>query len=550
MREPQFTRVDALVGMVLCRLCALTRHPGSRPLDGYRSAFGGIRVAAIRNRSHQLGRSLLSDVRPADVLIHDPAPTTQQLFESLAARSVAVAVYKGSSRLAGSLAGEGDLDLVVAPDDLEALQDIVQALGGIRAFPSRFYDNAMPARQDWFLPLAGGRILHLDIASPIMVGRKFCKAYRLSHGASFREAAVPAVSVEDEAKFALARLAFNVRDSLARKPVQCPADLCRLLDAILPPGSNRPVWRWHEAEESADCTFRRSGMAIAIERRSLAAIRRAVRRANHASAFAPIRDWLVHTSRRAANALVTRMARLMSGSTMGKRHLRVGTIIALIGPDGVGKSTQSAALARHFGKKLACRAIYLGSNDGSWMRIRHKLALGRRRGASRKPGTSRSIRKRGWLHVHGSALWRLVIALQRRRAMRQALRMARRGAIAVADRWPQTLEPGLLDGPSVRPPDGFRLAHYIWTIEQRIYRSIERHKPGLTIHLDCDFATSHRRKPDDISAAAFAARLALMERMRRADERIVTVDARRSQDQVFADLCGEAWRHLNAINRT
>lgn len=484
------------------------------------------------------------------------AGAASRLFAALAARPIRFAVYKNAAHIAEGLAGTRDLDLWVAPEDAHAFAATIRAHGGIRAYASRFHDNAIPSRSDWLLPLESGAILHLDVASPVMVGRKFCKPYRLSLTGGPRDGEVPTVSAEDAARIALARMAFAARTDLPRTglprtTIRCSGETAAILAELLPRDANKAIWHWREGQESAACVFLREGATLGIEARSLAAIRRALRRANGAPAFAPLRDLVVHSARRTANALFMRLARMTRSTVRGRRRLATGTIIALIGPDGVGKSTQSAALAQHFGQKVASRAVYMGSNDGSWMRVRRKLALGRRRDRNRTEpsGSSSGPRQRGWLHAHGSALWRLIIAFQRRRALHSAQKLARGGAIAIADRWPQTIAFGLMDGPSQPPPRAFALAHALWRIERRLYAGIEGARPDLTIHLDCDFATSNRRKPGDISAEAFAARIALMERMRADDPAIVTIDARRSQAEVFADLCRAAWEHLAAIER-
>ena len=486
-------------------------------------------------------------------MIHKSPHSATHVFESFAANSADAALYKNIANLKAGLAGACDLDLLIPPEHLPACEAVLRQHGGVRAVPSRFYDNAIASRRDWFVPLTDGTVLHLDIASPVVVGRKFAKTYRLSCGADRRAGIIPLVATEDEARFALARLAFNAPGWWPIGAVPCPADLAALLEPLLPPGDAHPTWQWREAEHSAACRFHRSGSTMMIERTSLAAIRKAVRSANRAGPFAPVSDAIRHTFRRAAHALVRRAGRVLAGSAIGKRHLSAGTIIALIGPDGVGKSTQSADLARHFGQRLASCPIYLGSNDGSWMRLRRKLAVPRKQRSADRPSPSsdplRRVSERRFMHAHASALWRLVIALQRLRALSKALRLARSGVIVIADRWPQILEPGLLDGPSVQPPARYPFAQALWRAEQRIYRALASHRPGLMIHLDCDFATSNRRKPGDISAEAFAARLDLMARMRAADDAIVVVDARQSREQVCAAIQRKAWRHLNAINQ-
>jgi thymidylate kinase len=70
---------------------------------------------------------------------------------------------------------------------------------------------------------------------------------------------------------------------------------------------------------------------------------------------------------------------------------------------------------------------------------------------------------------------------------------------------------------------------------------MESHKPTLTIHLDCDFATSHARKPGDIMEEDFDRRIELMQEMRRRDPDVVVVDARRDKDAVAADLARHVW---------
>ncbi|MHA6332683.1 P-loop NTPase family protein [Qipengyuania sp. CAU 1752] len=467
--------------------------------------------------------------------------------------SVPVAVYKNTRHLPEGLAGRLDIDLLARTQDMSALQSMLLDAGAIRAFPHPLYDNALAGREDWYLLDANETVLHLDIADSVKVGPKFCKAYRIadidpskSHPRAIAgHGDMPILPAGEEARLALARLAFRNPGSLFQKEVECREAIIASLD----PFSRTAALSWRLGDQHIVCRIRRSEEGIFVYRRSLAAIRRAIRAANETSRFGALRHIMQHAGRRIRFGLWRRATRLAGGSNATKRRLRTGAVIALIGPDGVGKSTQSREIAKFLGRRFRCASIYLGSNDGGWMRVRQRLPFFRKQVVSDESSGANQADRRSWLHAHLSALWRLLIACNRFIAQRRSLRLAARGVIVIADRWPQDLEAGILDGPSVAPSARMPIARLIWSAERRIYASMAAQNPSLAIHLDCDFETSHQRKPGDIAPAAFASRIALMERMRRADPQVVTVDARQAQDQVFADLLEVSWNHLAAINR-
>ncbi|NNC60531.1 MAG: hypothetical protein HKO05_11140 [Erythrobacter sp.] len=464
-----------------------------------------------------------------------------------------VAVYKNTRHLPEGLAGNLDINLLVRRQDMPALQSILLDAGAIRAFPHPLYDNALAGREDWYLLDANETVLHLDIADSVKVGPKFCKAYRIadvdpsrSHPRAIAgHGDVPILPAGEEARLALARLAFRSPGSLFQKEIECREAIVASLDH----SSRTAALPWRLDDQHIVCRIRRSDDGILVYRRSLAAIRRAIRAANGTNRYDALRHRMLHAVRRLRFALWQRTARLVGGPNATRRRLRTGAVIALIGPDGVGKSTQSRELAGFLGHRFRCVSIYLGSNDGGWMRVRQRLPFFQKEiAADGSSGTSRAA-QRSWFHAHLSALWRLLIAGNRFVAQRRALRLAAKGVIVIADRWPQDLEAGILDGPSVAPSRRMPIARLIWSVEQRVYALMAAQKPSLSIHLDCDFETSHQRKPGDIAPAAFASRIALMERMRRADPQVVSVDARRIQDDVFADLLDASWNHLSALNR-
>ena len=225
--------------------------------------------------------------------------------------------------------------------------------------------------------------------------------------------------------------------------------------------------------------------------------------------------------------------------------------MALIGPDGVGKSSQTARLISLFRQNFKCTAIYLGSGDGGWKLRRMAKRLFRKwRGTVPRTGSGakgpRVHKEYGTNHSVWTGLSGLVAALERYVSLRRAVRLARSGSIVICDRWPQNVLPGLFDGPLRLDPDASWAVRLMSRVERGVYRKMEKYKPNLTIHMVSDFDTSSARKPGDRMRADFDQRLALMQEMRVLDPAIVTVDASKRFDEVTGDLRSCIIRSLEA----
>jgi len=480
------------------------------------------------------------------------------LFGQLRQDGVRIGVYKNTAQIEAGLRGETDLDLLAARDDADAMRRTLRQCGGVPAQPGRFHDNTGANREDWFVPLGDCRFLHLDIAIGITIGPKYRKRYRVFDYADVRDwqtlqaadgVRLSCVSPQDELRIALLRSVFQpVSDNQIE---QAGED-----DAALQP----LPYRIGAEQFSCKPVATPSGPSLTeSDRRKM---RKAVRRqASSLNGSNAIADWSIHTWRRALNALSTRMTAMRTGSSRTRRSLQPqGIIAALIGPDGVGKSTQAARLQAIFGRKFRCASVYLGSNDGSWTQLRRRIGgkVARKKSSiiespSKQKPSGKSSNGRSWAHATGSAVWRLLVAIQRLTNLHRARRLAASGALVICDRWPQTIAPGMLDGPALPPPPNRRLARLISRAEHALYRRMERYSPDLSIHLDCDFATSYARKPGDIEEADFEKRLDLMQQMRQRNagdgavgaSRIAVVDARQELDEVSADLCRHIWAALS-----
>lgn len=496
-------------------------------------------------------------VQMRDTADKSALPVLRKVLDRLSAGQVRFGVFKNVAALDAAAAGAGDFDVIVAAEDTDQFGAVMDEFRAVRGVCSPLYDNAVPGRQDWFIPDASGRYLHLDVSFGLQVGPKFNKRYRaLEYGDitqwqdhAVADVVLPVASTPEQARIALLRSCFRLKAGPLSGWTRVDSATRSLLDAAFPGDTALPTFAYRLGSAQATCPIRRAGGQFEVESKSIRQLRTAIR-AHGGGLFdrmlGPITDRLIHYARKSAFALASRLTANTPDRNVSKRFIQPkGAVVALIGPDGVGKSTQAARLRGTFKRKFRCSAVYMGSNDGAWMALRGRLRkrLARTRGKKSDPAIRRESDKAklSYGKVLGKGVWRLIIAIQRNAALKRCQRLTDRGVIVIADRWPQALRQGYLDGPSVPPPDHMKLPCWLWGIENRIYLRMAAHKPSLTVHLDCDYATSNARKPDDISADDFEHRVTLMREMRDRDPAIKVVDARQDMDAVTADLIGWVW---------
>lgn len=216
-------------------------------------------------------------------------------------------------------------------------------------------------------------------------------------------------------------------------------------------------------------------------------------------------------------------------------------VVALVGPDGVGKTSQTAELTRTLGRQFKCTAVYLGSGEGGWALrriVKRQFLKLRARRVRTGPAASPSAPRREFYTNHSvfTALSGMAVAVERYVTFRRAMRLASSGSIVISDRWPQNIEPGLFDGPLQLVPSASALVRLLSRFELGLYRRMQTRSPDLMIHLVTDYETSNARKPGDRSRSQFDRRMALMQEMRTKDPTIKIVDARKEFDAVTAEL--------------
>ncbi len=224
--------------------------------------------------------------------------------------------------------------------------------------------------------------------------------------------------------------------------------------------------------------------------------------------------------------------------------------MALIGPDGAGKTTVIDEVVRWLGWRLSLRVSYLGTARPSTSTAMIQ-ALSRvvRRLASR--ATPASGPTSGSLSASSNliaALRYLAEARDRERRAREGRRLAANGALVLFDRYPLPwvrLPARPVDGPRIAelgdPRRGPLAA--LRRREEMIYAGIP--SPDLVILLTVDPAVALARKgsvnPDGIAAKARAVQDAAA---LASGDGVVAIDASQSLSEVVRAVEAEIWRRL------
>lgn len=458
-------------------------------------------------------------------------------------RQIDCRILRRQERINQALSGFGDIDLLITPDDRARLQSGLLQEGGLRGRPHPCHDNAVPNREDWF-------VLDPTTAQPLHFDCHFGTAAGPRHGKL-----IPVFDVEgnppqantqaDSQLLPVVSPRFQLRQSFIKAAFR--------LRALLPFGSvSIPA-----AAELAETPVELAGVHIIPQRSApgqvqisvadLRKLRRAILRDAGYRGKDSRRLWRTHF-RNMTCYVVTRLLQRIGFSPSPKRCPEGGgAVLALLGPDGMGKSTQLTALHTKLAKIFDTRCFYLGSRG-----FFSSIALFLRRsstssGAKGARTEVQTVRLRDKVEDTARAFWGIWLALYRLYILRRAHHLAGRGYIVLCDRWPQSLERGFLDGPVRRTiARNWSWVEHLFAFETHLYKRMERYAPDLPIHLTAPYEVAEKRKPGELAPQSYAQRITLLQSMRKRDPSIVEVDATRSFDEVHHHLMKTLWGRLQA----
>ncbi len=492
-------------------------------------------------------------------------------MQALADQGVRYCHWKSNLRLAVSLDGRTDLDLLVDRRDARRFRALLleHDVKPVLAPPGKRY----PGLEDYLgFDAESGRMFHLHVHYQLVLGEQFVKNYRLPLEERFLASARPRDGVMVPAP-ELELIVLALRAMLKYRDRDVVKDVLK----IRSPGIPEPILeevRHLLAQTTAEQV--ESALAAVDGVVPSEVVQEALRLLTE-SPRAGYRLFYLRRRTRQALRPFQRTSRLRASLTYlhelwnrrnaflrlmparGMTSAQGGLSFALVGADGAGKSTLSALLAEWLGWKLDVHAHYLGSKQPSRrsralyivfrMARRSQRHAGQWFGEKSLPAKALASLRDGLLGVY-----HISIGWDRMARYKAGVRQALSGSVVLYDRFPlESIRSDagfrLLDGPQISSNGNGRgfVMPRLAAAEERLYRRMR--PPDILFVLDVNPEVALQRKPDHERSAVEAksraiGELAAMDSDAPSEFRLVHVDAGQPLDAVLRRLKAQLWKAL------
>lgn len=430
------------------------------------------------------------------------------LIEQLHQRQIRYCHWKSNTLIEDALEGVGDLDLLVSVEDKEKFEMILDKFNFIRAISPN--ENWFPGIYHYYgYDRESGKIIHIHLHYQLILGYDLLKNYHLPVEQPFLNNSFILHGISVPA-FELELIVFVIRMVLKRRLLTLLLGHPKhLLKALIGKGRG-PLSNSAQREldflcKRADLTkledFRNRNFSFIDDKLfeyCLSSISRtdkslkwlfagfrlsfALRQFKH---FSHISALLVAITRRVRNC-AKRIINLIGFKLWAKKRLgKNGKIIALVGGDGSGKSTNLKELNKWLGKKFDVYTIHLGKPKKCLLHFILSLYV---RSLSRFSGnkTGNFI----------SSIRFCLTARDRYKAFCKAKHMRSKGKIVLVDRFPISKITNM-DSPQIRELTGGRgIYFFLAKTEEEYYKKIRGVDELIILRLDPKIA-SQRRPEDD-----------------------------------------------------
>jgi thymidylate kinase len=460
-----------------------------------------------------------------------PAPLVGRLGATLASRGVSYCQWKGHGKRERWESGRGDIDLLVDRASWPDFVDILTGLGFKLVLPPAGREAAGIVHY-FGLDERTGQLIHVHAYQRLVIGLPWRTHYRLPLERALLDSAeqrtvfkAPPPELELLVLVLRHTLRHELRDLARRAPPNWLDGALADLDRLEEQASKSKVLTAlaEHLPEVTPALFDRCRDALLPNRSAYQRI---------AARVMLMRALTAHASRASFFAFFERLWNRVR--PFGQRLSAGGSVVALLGGDGSGKSTCADALYDWLAGSLATLHVHLGRPP----RTLATLAVG---GALK---LARRLRATPQVIAHLELLRAAGTARDRYRLYALARRFATAGGIALCERYP-TQESWPLSGPSEVQRHALdaqsRFATRVRSWERRYYDRITAPDLAFLLQVDPETAVT-RKKNEPADYVRQRARLTWETDWSRSGARII--DATKPLPEVVAALKHNLWRSL------
>ena len=232
-----------------------------------------------------------------------------------------------------------------------------------------------------------------------------------------------------------------------------------------------------------------------------------------------------------------------------------GSIVAILGADGAGKSTVNAEIVKGLSSKVDVFPIYLGSGDGTasilrqpliWMRQGFKALKSLKSSGKPSTGSTKKWYERSKIYQLNHILWAITLVFEKQNKLKRIDLARERGIVVVCDRYPQSQIPYLNEGPllTTEHQSDSKLLRALQEWELKSYQKmVAAVAPDLVVKLNVSPEVALTRKsslPEVIEK-----KVAGVKAIKFPDQSTITnLDADRSLDEVILKAKHAVWQNL------
>jgi thymidylate kinase len=459
------------------------------------------------------------------------------LLAGLQQENIRFAHWKGNTHLLASLAGQGDMDILVHPDD-RLLYEMILKKRAYKKLNSRPW-NAYPHMEDWLgFDHATGTLLHVhthyDLVNGITPGKYLQLPWLelfFRHLRIDKQTGWPIPVPELEALILLIRIETN---RLHKNPV-LPAGKqheLRVLLSQVQPHKFRDLCREFELNvpENFDSEINRI-----LKEGNVPAIL-------HLSSFYSNQvDNCVKTKWRldGLHAIYYKLflkkcrqiGRFAGPLQLKKTISSGGKMIALAGSDGSGKSTLCNELVKWLTFKVDTHYFYFGKQP-------FIKSYDQKQFSTTSFLFSNTIISRYFRKLAGSFYY-LQLINKKINMLRTAKTLIKKNSVVICDRFPQKNVPGFFDGPKLQS----KKCGWLRRLEIKKFNRFTYAGANIVFRLNISPEEAARRKPDH-TLEMIEHKCAHLSHLTYGYSKVIDIDAENTIDQVLLDIKRKIWEHL------